>query len=79
MRLPIPEITAAASPVAALVPLGTMPWYAHVLVGVSGPIVYLFRFYLVYRLARMALIEKTGRNGVELLRIMMGGVLKEHA
>jgi hypothetical protein len=72
VRNPLPELTAAGSPVAALLALGAVPWYVHLVVGLSGPLAYAFRHYLAYRLSNKALDKVDGIGVCQLMTIITG-------
>ena len=71
MRLPA-ELPAAAAPVAALLPWPwpSVPWYVHLVVGLSGPLTYAFHRYLLYRLATKALDRIDGGAVAEVVAIV---------
>jgi hypothetical protein len=65
-----PELAAAGSPLAALLPVGAVPWYAHAMVALSGPIVYALRLILMYRLGSKVLNQSVDVSP-ELLAVIL--------
>jgi hypothetical protein len=53
------ELAAAGSPVAAVVPLANMPWYAHVVIALCGPVAY-----VVVRIHCQRRDERLGRQAL---------------
>jgi hypothetical protein len=74
MRLPLPEISAAGSPVAAVFSAWSgVPWYVYVTVAVSGPAVYLINRCLICLLGWKAL-DKVEPSRVAELMVTITGV-----
>ena len=77
MRLPLPEITAAGSPFAALMPWPGVPTYVHVVVGLAGPGVYLVNRCLISLLGWKAL-DRIEPAGVSELMMTITGLPGRH-
>jgi hypothetical protein len=72
MRLPLPELGMAGAPLTALLMWGDMPWYARLVVGLSGPVAYSFRAYLHYRLGDKAIDRSEPPRVPQVLSIATG-------
>lgn len=62
-----PGVAAAGSPLAAVLPLQTMPWPAHFAVALSGPAAYILHEFWAYRLSRRAMECAERSDVVEVL------------
>lgn len=81
VRLPLPEISAAGSPLAAALGAWSgVPWYVYVAIGLSGPAVYLVNCCMIYLLFSKALdlfskaLDKVESSQVAELMTMFNGL-----